>query len=274
MKIGIDAGGTLIKIALEQHAEIEYVKFPTAEWKTCAAWLAERYPDGDVCVAGGKSALLASTLTPMMRRPIRQMVEFDATCSGVKFLLNGRIPADSPFLLTNVGTGTSIHCIAPEGHTRIGGTGVGGGTIIGLSWLLAGMNRYSDIVEAAKRGVRDTIDLKVHHIYEGSEPPIPGDLTASNFGYIGQQHPQPSAPIAKEDMLASVIGLVGETVSSISVHAAGRCGASSIVYIGSSFIDNDLLVRVIEDYTKLRGSEAVFLPGGEYSGALGALKSL
>jgi type II pantothenate kinase len=77
-----------------------------------------------------------------------------------------------------------------------------------------------------------------------------------------------------EDLLASVIGLVGETVASVSVHAASQCGASHVVYIGSSFINNPLLAEVAAEYTQLRGSRAILLPNGQYSGAIGALQAI
>ncbi|MNW61582.1 Type II pantothenate kinase [compost metagenome] len=114
------------------------------------------------------------------------------------------------------------------------------------------------------------MDLKVSHIYEGSEPPISGDLTASNFGNINGA----TSGIETPDYLASVIGLVGETVTTVSVHAAMQHGLSTIVYIGSSFIGNEALKKVVTDYTILRGANPLILQNGEYSGAIGALFSI
>ncbi|MNC54729.1 Type II pantothenate kinase [compost metagenome] len=142
--------------------------------------------------------------------------------------------------------------------------------MLGLSKLLAGTEEFGEIVQSAPHGLREKVDLKVSHIYEGAEPPIPGDLTASNFGNV----PHSIEELDKSDLLASVIGLVGETVTTVSVHAASQYGVSSIVYIGSSFIGNDLLKKVVEDYTVLRGATPYLLNNGEYSGAIGALFSL
>jgi type II pantothenate kinase len=206
----------------------------------------------------------------LLQRELHSMVEFDATCIGVQFLLEKQgIQLDS-FVLTNAGTGTSIHFVDPQRHFRIGGTGVGGGTMLGLSFLLTGVSDFTEIVQRSAQGNRDRIDLKVSHIYEGAIPPISGDLTASNFGHV--LHYPDDRVIT--DMLASVIGLVGETVSTTSVLAAGHHGISSIVYIGSSFIGNDLLKQVVAQYTELRGATPLFVEDGEYSGAIGALLSL
>jgi type II pantothenate kinase len=92
-------------------------------------------------------------------------------------------------------------------------------------------------------------------------------LTASNFG-----NPSISSTTAKkEDMLASVIGMVGETVSTMSVLAAAQCKVSHVVYAGSTFIQNDLLREVVEGYTRFRGADPVFVEHGEFSGAIGAV---
>lgn len=200
------------------------------------------------------------------------MVEFEATCSGVRFLLARNAISEESYILTNVGTGTSIHHVEGDKQQRIGGTGVGGGTILGLSRLLTGLSDYEAIVQLAAKGARDRIDLKVSHIYEGAEPPIPGDLTASNFGHVLQL--ASIDDLTEEERLASVMGLVGETAATVSVLAAGQCRVSSVIFIGSTFIGNDLLQDVVKRYTKLRGASPLFIENGEYCGAIGALLSL
>ncbi|WP_309119498.1 type II pantothenate kinase [Paenibacillus sp.] len=265
--IGIDAGGTLIKIAHETpDGAVRFLKFRSDDLEGAAAWLLARGDDAAVALTGGK----AKPLQALIGRPASYLVEFEATCSGVRWLMRQGGMEQASFLLTNVGTGTSIHYVDGERHTRIGGTGVGGGTLVGLSAMTTGVREFDEIVRLASTGKRDDIDLLVSHIYEGSTPPIPGELTASNFG----RWLQTGGSDRPEDVLASIVGLVGETVASVSVHAAGQCGASCVLYIGSSFIRNDLLRKVVAGYTELRGSRAVMVPDGEYSGALGALLSL
>lgn len=265
-KIGIDAGGTLIKIAYKHNNKMELVKFPTNQMAVAVSWIKEHFPNVEICVTGGKSEVLQKRL----EQNVQKLVEFEATCMGVLYLLREIENAPEEFVLTNVGTGTSIHIVKNDGHFRIGGTGVGGGTMIGLSRLLTEIKGYDELVQLAPQGFRDRVDLKVSHIYEGSEPPISGDLTASNFGNI----PETPSGIDQADYLASVIGLVGETVTTVSVFAAMQHEISSIVYIGSSFIGNEMLKKVVVEYTILRGANPYILSNGEYSGAIGALLSL
>ncbi|MFD2615592.1 hypothetical protein [Paenibacillus gansuensis] len=150
-----------------------------------------------------------------------EIVEFEATCNGVRYLLAKYGVSEEAYIISNVGTGNSIHHIDNNQHQRIGGTGVGGGTLMGLSQLLTGLTEYEAIVSLATKGLRDRIDLKVSHIYEGAEPPIPRDLTASNFGNILSLIS--TDQLTKEELLASVFGLVGETVATVSVLASGQC---------------------------------------------------
>lgn len=266
-EIGVDAGGTLIKIAYRPSGEepIQFRTIPSTNLKEAADWLNERMQGGSsfVCMTGGKAALLKNRLS----FPTMQMVEFEATVSGVRWLLKREGMELDSFIMTNVGTGTSVHFVDRSSHYRVGGTGVGGGTLVGLSAMATGIRSFKDIVTLAAAGCRDRIDLTVNHIYEGADPPIPGELTASNFG----RWLETGGSAAKEDLLASVVGLVGETVATVSVLAAAQCGASVIIYIGSSFLHNDLLYKVVSDYTKLRGSQALILPNGEFSGAIGAM---
>ncbi|EGA90078.1 pantothenate kinase [Planococcus donghaensis MPA1U2] len=266
MIVGIDAGGTLIKVAYTKKGEVHFEKYPIAEIEQVADWV-NNLGDCKVCVTGGRSGVLVSLLD----QPAQEMVEFEATHLGVQVLLEKNGTLEDAYLVTNVGTGTSIHCIQDNMQERLGGTGVGGGTLIGLSHLLTGVTRYDEIVELASRGSRDRLDLKVKDIYEDKEPPISGELTASNFG---QNLFAISDGVTKEELLAAVIGLVGETVSTVSVQAARQCRSSTIVYIGSSFIDNPLLKEVVTSYTILRGSVPVFPDNGEFSGAMGAMTAL
>lgn len=267
VNIGVDAGGTLIKVVYKTKEAIEYKKFHVSQLQDAARWIND-FDDSTVCITGGKARLLTSSL----RQPAKEMLEFEATCAGARYLLEQSGATRGACVLTNVGTGTSIHYLYDGKQRRLGGTGIGGGTLMGLSKLLTGLTDFDDLVQLAAKGERGRIDLTVGHIYEGAEPPIPGNLTASNFGYVPSL--QLTDGISQEDLLASVVGLVGETAATVSVLAAAQCNVSSIVFIGSTFYGNPLLKDVVTSYTKLRGASPMFLANGEYCGAIGALQSL
>ncbi|WP_040951310.1 type II pantothenate kinase [Gorillibacterium massiliense] len=264
-RVGIDAGGTLVKVAYSRDGELHYRKFPSRYLAEAAAWVKEYVPEAAVCATGGKAEWLQSMFAP---EQCSILPEFTATCSGVQHLLSLTKNPPESYILTNVGTGTSIHYVEKDTQIRIGGTGVGGGTMMGLAALLTGVDDFSQMVEAAAKGKRSIVDLLVQDIYEGSTPPIIGDLTASNFGKIPLGK---GDGVSREDMLAAVVGLVGETVATTSIFASGQYGTSDIVYIGSTFADNPVLQEAVAGYTRFKEANPLFVEHGEYSGAIGAL---
>lgn len=267
-KIGIDAGGTLIKVAYQENGTINYRSFRSQNSERVVSWIDDYFENPVVCITGGKSKLLAEKL----KAPAEMVVEFDATTNGIQFLAKQhKHTLGDVFLFVNVGTGTSIHYVDKGGQERIGGSGIGGGTLLGLAYLTTGMDDFAKIVQDASSGTRENVDLKVKDIFEGTLPPISGNLTASNFG---KTEVMMESSNEKADILASIVGLIGEVIVTISVQMAEQSNTDTIVFIGSSFCSNPLLQNIIEENTRMTGKTPVFLQDGEYSGAVGAFLSL
>ncbi|NJI00672.1 type II pantothenate kinase [Staphylococcus hyicus] len=263
MRIGIDAGGTLIKIVIEVQGQRTYQTRLTTDIQNVANWLNEQ-ACSNICITGGN----AKVLNDLLHCDAKQFIEFDAADKGVDLLLKEQGIDLDRYIFTNVGTGTSIHLADANGQQRVGGIGTGGGMIRGLGYLLTEIKDYTQLTDLAQQGNRDIIDLKVKHIYKNDTPPISGELTAANFGHVLLNLDK---TFTSADKLASLIGVVGESVTTVSIHVAREHGASDVVYIGSSFHNNPLLQKVVTDYTILRGFTPHYLNNGAFSGALGAL---
>lgn len=263
MKIGIDAGGTLIKIAILNEAGRTFKKYPSSEIDQVIDTLNAEYSSEDVYLTGGKAEYIKENLN----FDAAVSIEFDATFRGLSQLLKEEGLDFDRYVYLNVGTGTSFHQATKDSQKRVGGSGVGGGTLMGLSHLLTGIEDFNTIIERAKAGNRDRVDLKVHHIYNGRPTPIPGDLTASNFGQ--DQQTQKSA--TAEDQLISVIGLVAETVTAMAINLADAFETKNMVFIGSTLLDNEVMTDIIYRYSELKNARAYVVKDGEYSGALGAI---
>jgi type II pantothenate kinase len=263
--IGIDAGGTLIKIVDQEKGALHFHVFPSDDPAICAQWLRGNWPGGLYGLTGGGAARLSDRLRG---ETVRTLSEFDATCDGAIYLLKraGR-PVPTQFVLTNCGTGTSIHIVRGQRNRRIAGSGVGGGTLVGLSSLLLGRAvDYRTLTNLAAKGSREEIDLTVADIYRGAKPPIPGDLTAANFAMV-PWHPN---RIADADKVAAVTGLVAETVTMMSLMAAVKEKADTIVYIGSTLAKNPPMCKLIARYSRLYGVKPIIPESGMFSGAVGA----
>lgn len=263
MKIGIDAGGTLIKVAVLTESGRTFKKYPSSEIDKVISMLNKDYAGDEIYLTGGKAEYIAEKLN----FDVTSTIEFDATFRGLTQLLKEADMDLDRYVYLNVGTGTSFHQATRDSQKRVGGSGVGGGTMIGLSYLLTGIGDFDKIIERAKDGLRDNVDLKVHHIYNGRPSPIPGDLTASNFGNILNAQKTASA----EDQLIAVIGLVAETVTAMAINLADAFDTKNMVFIGSTLLNNEVMTDIIYRYSELKNARAFVVPNGEYSGALGAI---
>lgn len=263
MKIGIDAGGTLIKVVYDDAEGRVYYKIPTREIEALIADLNENHPDAEYYITGGG----AERFKAQLAGTVFIYEEFDATFTGLQLMLKEQDLHLDSFVYLNVGTGTSIHYAENNQQQRIGGSGVGGGTLLGLSQLLVGSSDFDEVIALSKEGNRDHVDLKVKHIYGDAEPPIPGDFTASNFAYVLEN----TTDISDADKVQAVVGLVAETVMTIGLAVAERQNISDIVFIGSTFNNNDVMRDIIKRYGELLGARPHIIENGEFSGALGAI---
>ena len=268
--IGIDTGGTLTKVAyLDEQNELNLSTFPSNDLQAVKDWILNNPDIEDIGVTGGRTEQLIDVIKRM--KSIHYIVEFEATLKGVRFLLKKEGYHFDRSMITNIGTGTSIHYMEGNTDIRVGGTGVGGGTLIGLSALTTGITDYNAIREMAARGNREDIDLRVNDIYQGMDTPIVGTLTASNFGKVGITEDVQHQP---EDVIATVQGLVGEVITTLSIQYAEEKNAQHIVYIGSTLSNNEHLTSVIANYTRTKKHTPVFINDHGFAGAVGALLNI
>ena len=158
--------------------------------------------------------------------------------------------------------------VEPGGVTRVGGTALGGGAIVGLGSALCRERDFDAIAALAARGDRRRVDLLVSDIYRPGEIALAGDATAANFGKPRVHAGTP----AREDLANAIMGLVGENVALICTGLAAAHGVRRIVYGGSTLRGNSALRLVLTLITAAFGREALFLEDGEFAGAIGALE--
>ena len=131
-------------------------------------------------------------------------------------------------LVVSMGTGTAlVHASAGGEMNYLGGTGVGGGTLVGLSKLLTGAEGIDHIVEYADEGDLGNVDLRIKDITaKNSLTALNGDMTAANFGNV-------SDVASKSDIALGVMNMVFETVGMVSIFASRHCGVKDIVLTGN-----------------------------------------
>ncbi len=134
-------------------------------------------------------------------------------------------------IIVSMGTGTAIVHAKREGkNTKIdylGGTGVGGGTLLGLVRKMTGVETIEHIEELCKDGDLNNIDLRVKDISKNAKyTGVNEDLTAANFGKVSDM-------ATNADLALGVANMVAETVAMMSVFAARGRGVKDVVVIGN-----------------------------------------
>lgn len=134
-------------------------------------------------------------------------------------------------IIVSMGTGTAIvHAKKNGKKTKIdylGGTGVGGGTLLGLVRKMTGVETIEHIEELCKDGDLNNIDLRVKDISKNAKyTGVNEDLTAANFGKVSDM-------ATNADLALGVANMVAETVAMMSVFAARGRGVKDVVVIGN-----------------------------------------
>lgn len=258
---GIDAGGSLIKIVYQENERMHFKKFSINQLDSAISWINISAPSLKVSLTGGK----ASVIQKKHFQGSIVIPEFQATCKGARFLLARENKSiEENYLIVNIGTGTSWHIVNGEKVERILGSGIGGGTFTGLGSLLTQVQGYQQLTVLANEGNKGNVDLLVKDIYESSESPINGDLTAANFAKGKKLNH------TKADRLASLSNMIAETIVLLTSQAAAIHQVKSAVIVGSAVVGNPSLRKSLDFYMKMVGLTPVFLEKGEYSGAIGA----
>ena len=152
-----------------------------------------------------------------------RVAEFDSIGTGGLYL-----SGLSEALIVSMGTGTAIVHAKKDGEMKyLGGTGVGGGTLMGLSKLLLKAESIEHIAEYASNGNLDNIDLRIKDITaSGALEALLKDMTASNFGNV-------SDIATKSDIALGILNMVFETIGMVSVFAARSVGVRDVVLTGN-----------------------------------------
>ncbi len=129
-------------------------------------------------------------------------------------------------IIVSMGTGTAIVHAKQDGEINyLGGTGVGGGTLMGLSKLLLAADTVEYIESLAQTGNLASVDLRISDISSKIDE-IGQELTASNFGKVADT-------ATKGDLACGIINMIFETVAMVSIFAARSVGVKDIVLTGN-----------------------------------------
>ncbi len=266
--VGVDAGATLAKVASCAPGRPPSFESLPASALEAVAGLVEAAAPATLGLTGGGAAELARRLPG----PCTTVNEFAAWKTGASELLALQgFAEDERYLLVSLGTGTSVMLVTGLGVTRVGGTALGGGTVVGLGTALLGESDFVKLCALAARGDRRRVDLLVSDIYRTGDSPLPGSINAASFGKIARRNDD-DAVAQPADLAHAVMGLVGENVALICGGLAAPAQVSNVVFGGATLRGNETLLETLRTVTLAVGRQPKFLDDGEFTGALGALR--
>ena len=131
-------------------------------------------------------------------------------------------------IVVSMGTGTAIvHARRGQDTEYLGGTGVGGGTMMGLSKKILGMEEIEHLEALAAQGDLSNVDLRVGDITKKDKNvTLPDHMTAANFGKL-------SDVATQADVALGIMNMVFETIGMLALFAARSRGIKDIVLTGN-----------------------------------------
>lgn len=263
MIVGIDIGGSTTDAVLLHESEPVVVTIDTGDPLAAAPGALGKLLSTvggalsdiqAIAVSGGGARCLQDHLFGV---PVVKVPEIDAIGIG-----GSTLAEKSEALVVSLGTGTAIVSVRDGKIEHIGGTGVGGGTLLGLARHLLGISRLDTLEQMAVQGDLSRVDLTVGDITGGPVGIVPANATASNFGKVRAD------PTASDKALA-LINMVAEVTFTISLLAARACRQQDIVLTGKLTRVRSLRERV--ETIRLRRGESFYIPPyAEYATAIGA----
>ncbi len=265
--VGIDIGGSTTKaVALKGKEILGVSEMPSSDPLATSIGLLGKLivmmgcslKDVEVlAIAGGRSSQLPDSILGLRVVKVNEIVA--AGTGGI--VLTGLDEA----LVVSMGTGTALIEVRENGKRirHVGGTGVGGGTLLGLARKMLGISSVSILVEMAEKGDPRRVDLTVGEIVGDGIGILSAEMTASNLGRVGDT----SSP---EDLAAGITNLVGEVVASVTFLAASKLELEDKVILVGRVAKLPPVLKSIQRALSSFGVKPIVPKLPEYAVAVGA----
>lgn len=129
-------------------------------------------------------------------------------------------------IVVSMGTGTSLVKCDDENIKHIGGIGIGGGTLAGLSRIMLKTDDIKQITNLAKDGDISKINLLIKDISAKPLPGLPMSAVASLFSNA-------KTNASREDIAKGLIWMVLQCIGSATILSSLESGIKDFVLIGN-----------------------------------------
>ncbi|MBR2081855.1 MAG: type II pantothenate kinase [Elusimicrobiaceae bacterium] len=227
--IGIDVGGSTTKIVgyTDQAKPVGMLKVEAADPQTSAyGALGKFINENNLALTDIRQIILTGVGAALFKKtvygiPTATVDEFEAIGLGGLALSNKK-----EGLIVSMGTGTAFVRAGKKGISHIGGSGVGGGTVVGLCNKLCGIKSFRTIVKLAEQGKLSKVDLNIGDISRKTISTLSKEITASNFGKMEDG-------LMPEDLAVGVLNMVFQTIGMMAVFACRNEDMKDVVLTGT-----------------------------------------
>jgi type II pantothenate kinase len=263
--IGIDIGATTTKaVSIEDGKLIRKVKIKASDEVTAATGAFGKIvlDNGidigvvkEIRITGAGAAKIKGDIFGI---PTARIGEIKAIGRGGMFL-----SGMDNIIITNIGTGTVIIEANEHEISHYGGSGVGGGTIIGLAKKLLPTAEFNGIIKLAQTGDLSHVDLLLEDIMETDLSFLNKETTVANFAKMSDH-------ASSEDIALAIINMVYQVIGMLSVFAARAKGLKQVIVTGNGS-GNKLGQKILNDVvTRMYGIEFIYPADAEFTTAAGA----
>jgi type II pantothenate kinase len=227
--LAIDFGGSSTKLIVTHEQRIVQRTLmasaarpsPQTVYALIAAAGLDRRDVASVFVTGGLSRHLPATLADI---PLAHVGEVEAIGRG-----GLRAAGVAEALVASLGTGTALVLSRGDQFVHLGGSAVGGGTLIGLGRLLLGVSDPRAIAALAAQGDLTRVDLTVGDIIGGPVGRVPAEFAAAHFGKLMRDDAAPS----RADIAAGLCNLIGQAIATTVLPTASATQQATVILTGN-----------------------------------------
>lgn len=219
MILGIDAGATTTDFALLASGEVKRLFSCKAKGLPEIRSFLSQAVDFSRLSAVGFCNAQRFNAKRLFGVPVVPVSEINAIARGGAFLSKS-----TNCVVVSMGTGTCIVEFDSGKARHLGGTGVGGGTVLGLSRLLLGIENVKDLEGLAAKGDLHNVDLSVGEVVGSSLGLVPANATASNFAKL--------QGFCRADLALGIMNMVGEVIAIASIFCARGRENKKMVLVG------------------------------------------
>ncbi len=266
--IGIDVGGSTTKIVgyTDQAQLVGMLKVEAADPVTCAyGALGKFINEHSLALTDVERIILTGVGSSLFKKKVYGIAtscvdEFQAIGLGGLALSNKK-----EGLIVSMGTGTAFVRAGKNGIVHIGGSGVGGGTVVGLGAKLCGVKSFNTLISMAKTGKLNKVDLNIGDISSRAISNLTKEITAANFGKMEDG-------VSAADLAAGVLNMVFQTIGMLAVFACRNEDMKNVILTGT-LSQVPLAKKVFQALHTMHGVNFIIPKNAIYATATGAALS-